>query len=96
MIYFWFLSLWIIQLIRFELNHHEIEGLVIRMDLIFQDSILDIRMPMFKDGKLLSIQSYMDNFPFPFYLILRDINMLPSVLSDALRQWFEVVGKIET
>ncbi|XP_046836565.1 midasin isoform X1 [Vespa crabro] len=63
---------------------------------INKDSILDIRMPVFEDGKLLSIRSYMDSFPFPFYMILRDINMLPGVLSDALRQWFEVVGKIDT
>ncbi|KAG5308278.1 MDN1 protein, partial [Acromyrmex insinuator] len=63
---------------------------------INKDSILDIRMPMFEKGKLLGIRSYMDNFPFPFYMILRDINTLPGVLSDALRQWFEVVGKIDT
>ncbi|KYN05743.1 Midasin [Cyphomyrmex costatus] len=63
---------------------------------INKDSILDIRMPVFEKGKLLGIRSYMDNFPFPFYMILRDINTLPGVLSDALRQWFEVVGKIDT
>jgi midasin len=53
-------------------------------------------MPVFQDGKLTGINSYMDSFPFPFYMILRDINALPGVLSDALRQWFEVVGKIYT
>lgn len=37
------------------------------------------------------IKSYMDQFPFPFYIILRDINSLPQVLCDALRQWFELV-----
>ncbi|XP_077262322.1 midasin [Temnothorax americanus] len=63
---------------------------------INKDSILDIRMPVFEGGKLLGIRSYMDNFPFPFYMILKDINTLPGVLSDALRQWFEVVGKIDT
>lgn len=57
-----------------------------------KNSILDIRMPVFKDGKLLHIQSYMDVFPFSFYIILRDINSLPNVLSDALRQWFEIVS----
>ena len=36
-------------------------------------------------------RSYMGEFPFPFYVILRDINSLPQVLSDALRQWFELV-----
>ncbi|XP_017765791.1 PREDICTED: midasin-like [Eufriesea mexicana] len=61
-----------------------------------KDSILDIRMPIFEDGKLLGIRSYMDNFPFPFYIILRDLNTLPVVLSDALRQWFEIVGRIDT
>ncbi|KAJ8929683.1 hypothetical protein NQ314_017610 [Rhamnusium bicolor] len=31
-----------------------------------KNSILDIRMPVFKDGKLLGIQTYMDVFPFSF------------------------------
>eukprot|EP00794_Sanderia_malayensis_P000585 gene585-1245_t len=56
-----------------------------------RDSILDIKVPIFKPGGLPEIKSYMDEFPFPFYLILRDINSLPVVLSDALRQWFELV-----
>ncbi|XP_017886215.1 midasin [Ceratina calcarata] len=61
-----------------------------------KDSILDIRMPIFEGGKLLGIRSYMDSFPFPFYIILRDLDTLPAVLSDALRQWFEIVGRIDT
>ncbi|ESP03976.1 hypothetical protein LOTGIDRAFT_230254 [Lottia gigantea] len=57
-----------------------------------KDSILDIRVPIFKGpGKLPEIKSYMEQFPFPFYIILRDINSLPITLSDALRQWFELV-----
>lgn len=58
---------------------------------MFQNSILDIRMPVFSDNKLVSIESYIENFPFPFYLILRDINKLPAVLAEALQQWFELV-----
>ena len=57
-----------------------------------KDSILDIRIPVFKaSGQLPEIKSYMDHFPFPFYIILRDIDSLPQTLSDALRQWFELV-----
>ena len=56
-----------------------------------KDSILDIRQPVFEAGKLLGIKPYLDSFPFPFYVILRDIQTLPVVLSDALRQWFELV-----
>ena len=33
---------------------------------------------------------WMDSFPFPFYLLLRELSSLPAVLSDALRQWFEL------
>lgn len=58
-------------------------------------SVLDIRMPIFEQGKLLKIISYMDAFPFPFYIILRDINSLPNVLSDALRQWFQIVSNVD-
>jgi midasin len=58
-----------------------------------KDSILDIRLPVFDptNGQLASIKPYLDSFPFPFYVILRDIQTLPVVLIDALRQWFELV-----
>ncbi|XP_072559009.1 midasin isoform X3 [Paramormyrops kingsleyae] len=57
-----------------------------------RDSILDIKVPIFKEpGEMPEIRSYMDEFPFPFYVILRDVNALPETLSDALRQWFELV-----
>uniref|UniRef100_A0A3Q3ARQ7 Midasin n=1 Tax=Kryptolebias marmoratus TaxID=37003 RepID=A0A3Q3ARQ7_KRYMA len=57
-----------------------------------RDSILDIKVPVFKGpAELPEIHSYMDEFPFPFYMILRDVNALPETLSDALRQWFELV-----
>lgn len=57
-----------------------------------QDSIMDIKVPVFKHpGEMPEIRSYMEEFPFPFYIILRDVNALPETLSDALRQWFELV-----
>ncbi|KAG8124033.1 hypothetical protein E2320_019500, partial [Naja naja] len=56
------------------------------------DSVLDIKVPVFtQPGELPEIRSYMEEFPFPFYIILRDVNALPETLSDALRQWFELV-----
>merc|ERR1712130_1051197 len=55
------------------------------------DSVLDIRLPVFSGGKLVTIDSYMDHFPFQHYIVLRDIINLPHTLSDALRQWFELV-----
>lgn len=53
---------------------------------------MDILVPVFHPGqKLPSIRSYMDDFPFPFYIVLRDVTSLPETLSDALRQWFEFI-----
>ncbi|XP_047429048.1 midasin isoform X2 [Mugil cephalus] len=61
-----------------------------------RDSILDIKVPIFKGpGELPEIRSYMEEFPFPFYVILRDVNALPETLSDALRQWFELVTAVD-
>jgi midasin len=40
-------------------------------------------------------KKYMDTFPFPWYLVVRDVKELPVVLSTALRQWFtEVVDTV--
>ncbi|KAM4694301.1 midasin [Discoglossus pictus] len=61
-----------------------------------RDSILDIKVPIFSDsGDMTKIVTYMEQFPFPFYIILRDVNALPETLSDALRQWFELVTTSE-
>lgn len=38
------------------------------------------------------IQNYMALFPFPFYVLLRDLNTMPSILGEALRQWFELLS----
>ncbi|CAH2234242.1 jg23191 [Pararge aegeria aegeria] len=59
-----------------------------------KDSIMDIRRPMLDpvSNTLMGFVPYLDTFPFPFYLILRDMNALPTVLGDALRQWFELAA----
>ncbi|KAI9206668.1 uncharacterized protein BJ171DRAFT_496553 [Polychytrium aggregatum] len=40
----------------------------------------------------LQMSKYMDTFPFDYYVMLRDINRLPEVLSDTLRQYFSFVS----
>ncbi|XP_063233945.1 LOW QUALITY PROTEIN: midasin-like [Bacillus rossius redtenbacheri] len=59
-----------------------------------QESILDVCSAVF-EGSRPRLTPYMETFPFPFYLVLKDISQLPLVLSDALRQWFELVASIE-
>ena len=34
---------------------------------------------------------WIDSFPFPYYLVLRELSALPQILADALRQWFEIL-----
>ncbi|XP_053677442.1 midasin [Anopheles nili] len=56
-------------------------------------SIMDVRVPLFTpDSAKIVMQSYLDVFPFPYYMIVRDLGQLPMVLSDAMRQWFELVN----
>ncbi|CAH2065804.1 unnamed protein product [Thlaspi arvense] len=43
-----------------------------------------------KNAKLIPM-AYMDSFPFPYYIVLRDIEALPRTLGDVLRQWFELM-----
>ncbi len=60
-----------------------------------KDSILDTRLALFGPQGQVTLDRYMDHFPFPFYIILRDLAALPAVLSDGLRQWFELVTAAE-
>ncbi len=58
-----------------------------------RESVLDVRMPIYDEaGNVLRFDPYMEHFPFPYYILLRDFQRLPQVLSDALRQWFELVN----
>jgi len=43
------------------------------------------------EGNEIKNLAYLDDYPFPYYVVLKDIAKLPEVLSDALRQWFELL-----
>ncbi|KAK9066170.1 hypothetical protein SSX86_013491 [Deinandra increscens subsp. villosa] len=55
-----------------------------------KESITEVLEASFEGGKL-GVVKYMDSFPFPFYVILKDIETLPRTLADLLRQWFELM-----
>lgn len=55
-----------------------------------RDSIFNTKTVSFLDGKVIT-KSYFDNFPFPYYVTIQNVNNLPSVLADALKQWFELI-----
>ncbi|CAH0485031.1 unnamed protein product [Peronospora farinosa] len=55
-----------------------------------QTSILDTQSVTFDKGKVRMVP-YLENYPFPYYVLLPMSAMLPEILSDSLRQWFEML-----
>jgi midasin len=53
-------------------------------------SILDIKTVTYEDGRP-KLRLLMDDYPMPYYVLLRDMRALPTYLADALRQWFQLV-----
>ena len=56
-----------------------------------KSSMLDMQSVSFASGKPV-FTKYLDTFPFPYYTLVQDINRLPAVISDLLRQWFEITA----
>ncbi|EPQ54554.1 hypothetical protein GLOTRDRAFT_22642, partial [Gloeophyllum trabeum ATCC 11539] len=60
------------------------------------NSILSMNQVSYKtteDGRMeLSMERYLDSFPFEYYVVLRDVEALPEVLSGTLKQFFERVS----
>ncbi|ORX66473.1 vWA-like protein, partial [Linderina pennispora] len=60
-----------------------------------KDSIMNTQHVSFvkgENGKMeMKVERYLDTFPFKYYVVLRDINGLPSVLAETLRQYFSLV-----
>ncbi|OWZ18792.1 Midasin-like protein [Phytophthora megakarya] len=55
-----------------------------------QTSILDTQSVTFEKGNVRMVP-YLENYPFPYYVLLPTSAMLPEILSDSLRQWFEML-----
>jgi midasin len=57
-----------------------------------QGSILSMKRAEFTSGEL-QLERYLDSFPFQYYVVLRDVEALPEVLSDTLKQFFERISE---
>jgi midasin len=60
--------------------------------LINGESILDMREAVYEPDATgetrLKMKRYLDDFPFPYYLVVGNVRELPGVLAQALTQWF--------
>eukprot|EP00736_Rhodelphis_marinus_P003990 Rmarinus@m.5335 len=55
-------------------------------------SILELKSVYYPQPSQMVIRRYLDDFPFPYYIVVRDVSTLPETLAEALRQWFEIVN----
>lgn len=55
-----------------------------------EESIMDRKKVTIRGGNV-EFSRYMDSFPFPYYIVLRNVEALPRTLADLLRQWFELM-----
>ncbi|KDQ62541.1 hypothetical protein JAAARDRAFT_189845 [Jaapia argillacea MUCL 33604] len=63
---------------------------------VVQNSILSMKQVAYKnvDGRMeLQMERYLDSFPFEYYVVLRDVEALPEVLSGTLKQFFERISE---
>ncbi|EPS68043.1 hypothetical protein M569_06727 [Genlisea aurea] len=55
------------------------------------ESIVDLMEARVEEKKGVTVCRYMDEFPFPYYVVLKKIEALPRTVADLLRQWFELM-----
>ena len=71
------------------------------VDSVNGSSILDLQQVTFEpdDGqgaaRGMKLKRYLDGFPFPYYLIVRNVHDLPGVLATALKGWFAEVVDVQ-
>ncbi|KAF9893737.1 hypothetical protein FE257_009907 [Aspergillus nanangensis] len=70
------------------------------VDAVKGSSILDLSQASFEadaTGEMkLKMKRYLEGFPFPYYLVVRDVRELPAVLATALKQWFAEVVDVSS
>jgi midasin len=57
-----------------------------------QNSIENFQCISYEKNKITKT-SYLENFPFPFHIVLRQLSSLPDVVAEAMRQWFEFISQ---
>mmetsp|Transcript_23510 Transcript_23510/g.35733 ORF Transcript_23510/g.35733 Transcript_23510/m.35733 type:complete len:87 (+) Transcript_23510:1-261(+) len=58
------------------------------------EGILQMKEVSFVKGKP-KIKHFIEDYPFPYYLVVGDLAALPEILGDALRQWFEMLAQMQ-
>jgi len=59
-----------------------------------KDKLLNMKEVSFVKGKPV-VKRFIEDYPFPYYMILDDLTSLPEVLGDALKQWYEMISQLQ-
>lgn len=57
-----------------------------------EQSVVDMEQVSFVNG-MPEFDKYLNRFPFPYYIVLRDMQHLPHLLADLLRQWMQMCAQ---
>lgn len=74
------------------LINESISRRIVPVFIILDPSVVDIKHVSYENDGSIQMKRYLDTFPFPYYVLLPHLAMLPSVLSGAIRQWFELAA----
>ena len=55
-------------------------------------SIFDLKQVQQLPGGGMEVSPYLQDFPFPYYAVVRDTRQLPAVFGDIIRQWVEAAN----
>ncbi|MCP9257068.1 hypothetical protein DINM_000271 [Dirofilaria immitis] len=58
-----------------------------------EKSIMDMKVAEFTIDGNVNLTPYLQKFPFPFYMVVGRVAMLPATIGDAIRQWFELTAR---
>ena len=60
-----------------------------------EQSILNLKEVSFGKGTV-TTKSFMEDYPFPYYVVLKEMDALPELLGDAVKQWFEMMSRLQS
>ena len=65
--------------------------IILDSDVGSKTSVLNTKTPVFLANGGIKMKAYLEDFPFPYYLVVRQLDELPGVLTQALRSWFDMI-----
>eukprot|EP00940_MAST-03C_sp_MAST-3C-sp2_P001564 g1564.t1 len=57
-----------------------------------EGSIFSLNQVEWVNGSM-NIRPYLEGYPFVYYVVVQKLGLLSDVISDALRQWFEIIAQ---